>query len=227
MVKLPTDLLLAGAALLLLSPLLLAIAVAIVASSGRPVFYRGARAGLDGKIFRIFKFRTMVPGSENLGGPSTANNDPRLTRVGTFLRRSKLDELPQLLNILVGEMSVVGPRPQVQHYTDLYEDEMLDILSVRPGLTDYASIEFINLDAVLGDVDVDEYYRTYVEPRKNELRLRYVRERSFITDMKLIVLTMVAFLKLPHRWRRAARESANRALSTTSDLISGSRKQTK
>ena len=147
----------------------------------------------------------MVPGAENLGGPSTAKNDPRLTALGRILRRFKLDEWPQLINVLRGEMSIVGPRPQVSKYTDLYEGELLEILAVRPGITDYASIEFLSLDAILGDVDVDEYYMNVVEPQKNRLRLKYVREASLFTDLKIIAMTAVTMAQIQTRWKNSSR----------------------
>jgi len=128
--------------------------------------------------------------AEMVGGPSTAYNDARFTPLGKFLRKYKLDEIPQLLNILRGDMSFVGPRPQVEKYTSLYKDEELMILSVKPGLTDYASIKFINLDEILGDVSVDDKYLREIEPEKNKLRIKYVKERSFLVDVKLILATL-------------------------------------
>lgn len=181
-------------------PLVLIISLAIKLDSEGPAFYCGERVGRFGKIFRIFKFRTMVENAEKVGGPSSALNDPRFTKIGKILRKYKLDELPQLINILKGEMSIVGPRPQVEEYTSKYEGEEKMILSVRPGLTDYASIEFINLDKILGDENVDEKYRKEVEPRKNELRLKYVREKSFWTDIKIIFWTIVKFFELRKLW---------------------------
>lgn len=186
-------------ALLILWPVMAVIAIAIKLSGPGPVFYRGVRSGLHGNPFRIFKFRTMVADAEELGGPSTALHDPRLTPVGTFLRRYKLDELPQLFNILIGDMSVVGPRPQVEKYTKLYSGEEQIILTVRPGLTDYASIRFINLDAVLGDSNVDEKYFREIEPEKNKLRIEYVRNLSFRTDMNIIFLTLLHLFKIRSR----------------------------
>jgi len=202
MLKRLFDIAVAGVALVALLPALFLIAMSIMMSSPGPVLYRGKRTGRHGVPFRILKFRTMVVDGEGLGGPSTARNDPRLTRVGRFLRRFKLDELPQLLNVLRGDMSIVGPRPQVSTYTDLYSGEYLDILSVRPGLTDYASIEFVTLDDILGDHDVDQFYRTVIEPRKNTMRLRYVRERSLWVDVKIILLTIVAVIRIPFLWGR-------------------------
>ena len=134
--------------------------------------------------------------AENLGGHSTAFNDPRLTKVGKVLRKYKLDELPQLLNIILGDMSIVGPRPQVKKYTDIYNKEEEIILSVKPGLTDYASIEFINLDEILGDEKVDEKYLKEIEPQKNKLRIKYVKEFNFWVDIKIITLTLIKLLKI-------------------------------
>jgi lipopolysaccharide/colanic/teichoic acid biosynthesis glycosyltransferase len=184
------------AGLLILSPLLCIIALLIKIQSPGPIFYRGVRTGLHGKPFRIFKFRSMIVEAEKVGGPSTANNDPRLTKIGKFIRTYKLDELPQLINIIKGEMSFVGPRPQVEKYTKLYTGEEKIILSVRPGLTDYASIRFINLDEILGDEKVDEKYLKEIEPQKNKLRIQYVREQSFLTDMKIIFRTLARMFKV-------------------------------
>ena len=186
--------------LLVSMPLLAIVAVFIKLDSRGPVFYKGIRSGQFGKPFKIFKFRTMIPDAGKVGGPSTALNDPRLTRIGRFLRKYKIDELPQLINVLCGEMSFVGPRPQVEEYTKRYSDEEELILSVRPGLTDYASLRFINLDEFLGDDDVDEKYLREVEPEKNRLRLEYVRNQSFWTDVKILIRTVVALLGMGSKW---------------------------
>tara|TARA_B100000519_G_scaffold175478_1_gene164030 strand:+ start:40 stop:654 length:615 start_codon:yes stop_codon:yes gene_type:complete len=193
---------LAGASLglFLFSPLLIAIAIVIKLTSPGPVFYRGVRSGRHGKPFRIFKFRTMVEFAERLGGHSTARDDARLTKVGPVLRKYKLDELPQLLNVLVGDMSLVGPRPQVEYYTALYQGEELEIMSVKPGITDYASMEFIDLDNILGNEDVDTKYKEQVEPVKNRLRLRYVREASLWVDFKILVMTCVQLFRIRKKW---------------------------
>jgi lipopolysaccharide/colanic/teichoic acid biosynthesis glycosyltransferase len=175
--------------LLLLSPLLLVIALLVRWDSPGPVFYRGERAGRYGRPFRIFKFRTMVTGAERLGGMSTAAHDPRVTRVGTVLRRAKLDELPQLLNVLKGEMSLVGPRPEMPAYTRLYEGDEQVILTVRPGITDYASLHFFQLGEGLGDDAPDRVYEEQVRPVKNALRVRYVREQSFLGDLHILLRT--------------------------------------
>ena len=142
--------------LIVMSPLFLFIMLLIRITMGQPIFYQGRRVGIHGKIFKMYKFRTMVEDAERIGGPSTALNDARLTKTGKFLRKYKLDELPQFINILKGDMSLVGPRPQVEKYTSLYRGEEIKILSVRPGITDYASIKLIHLDRILGDENVDE-----------------------------------------------------------------------
>jgi lipopolysaccharide/colanic/teichoic acid biosynthesis glycosyltransferase len=194
------DLLLSITALIVVGLFLLIVAVLIKIQSPGPAFYRGVRSGLYGKTFRIYKFRTMVVDAEKLGGHSTALNDPRLTPIGKFLRKYKIDELPQLMNILIGDMSFVGPRPQVEKYTKLYSDEEKVILSVKPGLTDYASIHFINLDAILGDGDVDEKYLRDIEPVKNKLRIKYVQEHNFWEDMKILFMTFIGMMKIKSKW---------------------------
>ena len=182
-------------------PFLMVIAGLIKIEDPRgPIFYRGLRIGRYGKPFRIYKFRTMSLNAEEVGGPSTALNDPRLTRVGKFLRKYKLDEIPQLINILLGEMSFVGPRPQVEQYTRLYNDKEKVILSVRPGLTDYASVKFLNLDEILGDGDVDEKYFRQVEPEKNMLRIKYVKECSFWVDLTIILKTVLSLFRIRRAW---------------------------
>ncbi len=169
-----------------------------------PIFYRGVRVGKNKKTFKIWKFRTMVADAELKGGPSTALNDSRITSAGRFLRKYKLDEMPQLFNILSGEMSFVGPRPQVERYTMLYSGEEKLILTVKPGLTDYASLKYINLDQILGDGDIDEKYLKEIEPEKNKLRIKYVKEQSFLTDMKILYLTANRFLKIRSIWNTSS-----------------------
>jgi lipopolysaccharide/colanic/teichoic acid biosynthesis glycosyltransferase len=194
------DVLASIGALIFISPVVIFISVMVKATSRGPVFYRGVRSGLNGRPFRIFKFRSMIPNAELVGGPSTALNDPRLTRVGKILRKYKLDELPQLLNILAGHMSFVGPRPQVEEYTKRYKGEEKLILSVKPGLTDYASLKFINLDELLGDGNVDEKYVTEIEPEKNRLRLLYVKRRSFMEDLRILFRTGTKMLGIKSEW---------------------------
>lgn len=184
-----TDLGLSALAILVLVPFMLMIAVLIKVGSPGPVFYRGQRAGKNGRVFRILKFRSMVVDAEHKGGFSTAIDDPRLTGTGRLIRKYKLDEVPQFFNVLAGEMSLVGPRPQVLFYTNKYAGEERSILSVKPGITDLASLYFADMDAVLGSGDVDARYLTEVEPVKNKLRLRYVREQTYLLDMRILVET--------------------------------------
>jgi lipopolysaccharide/colanic/teichoic acid biosynthesis glycosyltransferase len=174
-------------------PLLLLVAVVIKLDSHGPVFYRGERVGRFGKLFRIFKFRTMCVDAEKIGGSSTSDNDPRITRVGGFLRRFKLDELPQLFNVLNGTMSFVGPRPQVAPLVELYTPDQRRLLDVRPGITDYASLKFRNLGQILeGEGDPDEAYLRVVAPEKIRLGLFYVDQNNFWTDLHIIVATVVS-----------------------------------
>lgn len=183
--------------LVLTAPLLAAIAVGIVLDSPGPVFYRGSRVGRAGQIFRIFKFRTMVPQADTLGGPSTADDDPRITRVGRWLRSYKLDELPQLLNVLRGEMSIVGPRPEVPQYAALLTGDERAILSVRPGMTDWASIWDIDEGrALAGSADAERKYLEEIRPQKVRLQLKYVQEQSLSTDLRIIAQTVARLLRL-------------------------------
>jgi lipopolysaccharide/colanic/teichoic acid biosynthesis glycosyltransferase len=170
-------------------PFLLIISIVISFDSPGPIIYKGVRSALNRGTFKIYKFRTMVNNAENKGGFSTANSDPRVTRVGIFLRKYKLDELPQFFNVLNGEMSLVGPRPQVLYYTDKYTDKESVILSVKPGITDLASLYFSSMDQTLGDVDVDQKYESEIEPIKNILRIRYAQERTFLMDMRILIET--------------------------------------
>ncbi|HET9949598.1 MAG TPA: sugar transferase, partial [Longimicrobiales bacterium] len=168
------DVVFAALGLIVLSPLMLAIAVVIRLDSPGPVLYRGVRVGRGGKHFRMLKFRTMVPDAERIGASSTTKDDPRLTRVGMFLRRHKLDELPQLINVLRGEMSFVGPRPQVPWVVDLYSEEERQLLSVQPGITDHASLRFSNEEEILqGAADPDAAYFELIAPEKTRLGLEY------------------------------------------------------
>ena len=185
-------------ALVLLIPLLpvyIVIALLIVIDSGFPVFYKADRGGYKGKTFKIFKFRSMVKNADKIGGGTTALNDSRITKVGAFLRKTKLDEIPQLFNILNGTMSFVGPRPELLRYTEKYAGEEECILKVRPGITDYSSIEFINLDEIVGGDNADEMYEKHVLKRKNELRVKYAKTVSFKTDVKLFFLTVHRTIK--------------------------------
>lgn len=182
--------------LLLISPVFIIVALLVKMQDGGPVFYLGERVGRNRQIFRIIKFRTMVVDAELKGGSSTSNRDPRLTKCGKYLRKYKLDEVPQLINVLKGEMSIVGPRPEVKNYTDMFSDEEMAILSIRPGITDWASIWNVDEGAVLaGAADPELAYLELVRPMKLKLQLKYVRERSFWVDLKIIFLTLVAIFQ--------------------------------
>lgn len=181
----------AGVGLVLLAPLLLVLALVIRLGSPGPVFYRGERVGLGGITFRILKFRTMVVEAEKSGGSSTPEDDPRITRVGHMLRRWKLDEAPQLINVVRGEMSLVGPRPQVRWAVDLYTPEERRLLSVRPGITDWASVRFRNEAEILrGSDDPDRLYLEKIAPEKIRLGLWYVDNQTFLEDLRIIFATL-------------------------------------
>ncbi|MFX0195649.1 MAG: sugar transferase [Candidatus Hodarchaeota archaeon] len=196
MLKRVFDILFSVLGLTLSSPLLLLIAFLIKREDGGPVFYRGVRIGRSEKPFRIFKFRTMVVNAEELGGPSTADDDPRITKIGRWLRKYKLDELPQLINVLRSEMSFVGPRPEVQHYVDMLTEKERAILNVRPGITDWASLWNPDEGAILaGSPDPEKTYMEKIRPTKIAFQLKYVKKRSFWIDLKIIVQTLLTILK--------------------------------
>jgi len=176
---------------MVLSPLMMGVAICVKLDSPGPVFYRGKRAGQHNRDFRIFKFRSMATDAEKMGGASTAGGDPRITRSGRFIRRYKIDELSQLINVLLGDMSLVGPRPEILHYTNDYQGEARDILSVRPGITDWASIWNPDEASVLeGADDPDRAYELLIQPTKLQLQLRYVRHRTFLTDIRILLYTI-------------------------------------
>lgn len=171
-------------------PVYFIIALAIAVESGFPVIYSPQRGGYKQKPFRIYKFRSMVKNADKIGGGTTALHDPRITKVGNFLRKTKLDEIPQLFNILRGNMSFIGPRPELLQYTEKYEGDEKLILEVRPGITDFSSIEFINLDEIVGQGNADEMYEKFVLKEKNQLRIKYAKEVSFTTDITLFAKTV-------------------------------------
>ena len=190
------DVLLSGAALLALWPLFLAIALAIKLDDPGPVFYRQVRVGRGGAPFRIFKFRSMVRDADKKGLTITVGRDSRITRVGAFLRKTKLDELAQLLNVLRGDMSFVGPRPEVEEYVALYTPRQRQVLLVRPGITDYASIAYRNENELLaGAEDPRKMYIEEIMPAKLELNMKYLREISPLSDVKLILGTIAAVVR--------------------------------
>ncbi|MFC1935251.1 sugar transferase [Chloroflexota bacterium] len=192
MLKRTFDVVFSLTTLVVTAPLFILIALWIRADSTGPVFYRGVRGGLHGKPFWIFKFRTMVANADQIGGPSTADDDPRVTKAGRFLRKYKLDELPQLISVLRGEMSLVGPRPEVLQEVKFYSEEESALLTVRPGITDYASIVFSNEGEILvGSEDPHQAYREKIQPEKIRLGLEYVRDRSLWVDLKILGRTFL------------------------------------
>lgn len=181
--------------LIVLIPAYVIIAMLILAETGRPVLYKAERGGYSGKNFYIYKFRTMVKDAEKLGGGTTALNDSRITKVGHVLRKTKLDESAQLINIIKGEMSFIGPRPELIRYTSQYEGPEKLILQVRPGITDYSSIEFINLDEIVGDQNADDIYEKFVLKKKNQLRIKYAQTVSAKNDLKLFFKTVTEVIR--------------------------------
>ena len=187
------DIAISAAALCVLWPVLLLIALAIVVDDPGPVFYRQVRVGRGGKPFRIFKFRTMVVDADKKGLSITVGRDSRITRVGALLRKTKLDELAQLLNVFLGDMSFVGPRPEVPRYVEMYTPYQRQVLLVRPGITDYASIAYRNEnDLLAGAEDPERMYIDVIMPDKIELNMKYLREISPLADIRLIFATIAA-----------------------------------
>lgn len=183
------DIIAATGGLALLLPLMIVAWAAVRATMGRPVLYAPMRTGKHGRLFKLYKFRTMSDDPSLSRTHHSGNDDPRLTGTGRILRRFKIDELPQLWNVLKGEMSIVGPRPETPDYTKLYTQDQMRILSLRPGITDFASIKFANLGAQLTGGDPDKLYFERVWDRKMALRLKYVDERSFWVDLWLVLMT--------------------------------------
>lgn len=191
MLKRTFDTVVAAVVLAGLLPLFLVVAALIKLDSPGPVFFRGTRVGRHGRPFRIFKFRTMVAQAEHLGGPSTPRDDTRITRTGRWLRRYNLDELPQFLNVFRGEMSIVGPRPEVPQYVALFSDEERSILAVRPGITDWATIWIRDEGRILaGSPDPEKTYLETIWPEKHRLALEYVRQHSIWVDLRIIWMTL-------------------------------------
>jgi len=194
MAKRALDLVISIPGLLLLSPLLLVLALWVKLDSRGPVLYRGKRVGQDGRPFLMYKFRTMVVGAEKRGPAVTYRDDPRITGAGRFLRRAKLDELPQLLNVLRGEMSLVGPRPEDPSYVAFYTPEQRLALSVKPGITGPTQLEYRDEASMLQGEGVDEEYVTRLMPEKLKLDLEYVRDRSLLLDLKILWRTATTML---------------------------------
>jgi len=191
-----SDIIISHFALVVLLPFILLISVVIKVTSKGPILYKGKRVGINGRCFKIYKFRTMVEDAERMGGPSTPDDDPRLTKIGKVLRKYKFDEIPQLLNVLKGDMSVVGPRPEVLEEVQTYTDEEKKVLLVKPGITDYASILFNNEGEILkGSSNPHQTYREKIRPEKLRLALQYINNNSFLVDLNIIIKTVTTIIR--------------------------------
>lgn len=176
---------------ILISPILVIISVLIKLTSKGPILFKQKRVGRYGKEFNILKFRTMVVNAEKLGKQITVGKDSRITKVGAFLRKYKFDELPQLINVIKGDMSLVGPRPEVPKYVELYNEKQRRVLDVRPGITDYASIEYRDENSILGRVDnPEEYYINVIMPHKIDLNMKYIEKNNVLIDIEIIFKTI-------------------------------------
>ena len=190
------DIVLSLLGLIFLLPIFVILAVWIKFDSQGSIFFRQIRVGKDGRDFRIYKFRTMIVNAEKMGIITIGERDPRITNSGYFLRKYKLDELPQLINVLKGEMSFVGPRPEVRKYVEMYNQEQLKILTVKPGITDYASIEYINEDEILGkSLNPEKTYIEEIMPQKIKYNMKYINNKTVIEYFKIIFLTIIEIIK--------------------------------
>lgn len=191
MIKRVFDIIFSFIGLIILLPFFFLFALLIVIDSGLPVFYFQKRVGKNGKDFSLWKFRTMKNDSEKFGQLTIGKKDSRVTSIGFFIRKYKLDELPQLINVFIGKMSLVGPRPEVRKYVEMYNEEQKKVLAVKPGITDYASVEYSNENEMLGNSEnPEQLYITEVMPAKLKLNLQYISEQNFLTDVKIIFRTL-------------------------------------
>ncbi len=197
------DVAVSGAGLVMVSPILLAAAIALKLESPGPAFYNGRRVGKDGRPFHIFKLRTMRPGADRQGPAVTAGDDPRITTVGRVLRRTKIDELPQLLNVLRGEMSLVGPRPEHPDYVVHYTPEQRRVLSVRPGITGPTALAFVDEEDVLRGADAETVYLASVMPQKLAVDLQYVETASLQGDLGILGRTVLVVVRRAFGARRS------------------------
>lgn len=193
MIKRLFDIIFSIFGLIVTLPIFSIVSLFVKITSQGPIFYNGTRIGINGRHFKIFKFRTMVKDADKIGGPSTSADDKRLTGIGKFLRKYKLDELPQFINILKGDMSFVGPRPEIPSEVQTYDPEVKNlILSIKPGLTDLASLADLHEEEVLeGSSDPHQIYREKIQPRKIALQLEYIQKKSFWLDIKILVKTFL------------------------------------
>lgn len=195
-VKRLMDIIISLLALFLIFPILILISLGILISSGRPVFFLQERVGKNWKTFKIIKFRTMIPQAELLGPGISSEEDNRINRFGKFLRKYKLDELPQFFNVLKGEMSLIGPRPELYKYAQLYKNDFTEILGLKPGITDYASIIYRNEALLLkGKLESESFYTLNILPEKIILCKKYLKDVSFTTDLKILFSTFRAIFK--------------------------------
>ena len=202
MLKRALDIAVAMIGLVIFSPFILLISILVKLDSPGPIFYRAPRVGQDGRVFRMYKFRTMVTNADNVGPAITLDKDPRITRVGALLRNGRLDEIPQLLNVLKGEMSMVGPRPEAPYYVEMYSTEQRSVLAAKPGMTGPAQIAFRHEEETLSDPEtVDDYYMNTILPPKLAMDLRYLEDHSIVTDLSILFQTAWALLadRLSHR----------------------------
>lgn len=196
MIKRTFDIVASGLGLIILSPLFVVISIWIVLDSPGGIFYRQIRVGKKGKDFYLFKFRSMHVGADRKGLITVGGRDPRVTHSGYYIRKYKLDELPQLINVLIGDMSLVGPRPEVRKYVNLYTPEQISVLNVRPGITDMASIRYRNENELLAKAkDPETFYIQTIMPDKLKINLEYVRHSSFLNDLNIILKTITAVLR--------------------------------
>ena len=190
------DFILSLVGLVVLAPIFIVLAIWIKIDSKGPVFYKQVRVGQNGIDFGLFKFRSMVVDADKKGLITVGGRDPRITRSGYFIRKYKLDELPQLINVLLGDMSLVGPRPEVRKYVELYTDEQQKVLSVKPGITDYASIEYMDENEILGkSTDPEKTYIEEIMPEKIKYNMKYIKNRSLIEYFKIIFLTVLKIIR--------------------------------
>ena len=186
------DIVCSGLGLIILSPFLLFIAIRIKMDSDGPVFFKQIRVGEKGREFKILKFRTMVVDAEKLGRQITVGNDSRITKIGAFLRKYKIDELPQLINVFKGDMSLVGPRPEVPRYVNMYTEEQRKVLDVKPGITDLASIRYRDENELLGQAEnPDEFYINTIMPDKLALNVEYINKSNIFLDIYIILKTIL------------------------------------
>jgi len=175
---------------------MLLISALIKSESSGPVFFRQNRVGKDGRVFRLFKFRSMFLNADKKGLITIGNNDRRITKTGAFIRKYKFDEIPQLINVLKGEMSIVGPRPEVEYYVEMYSNEQRKVLSVKPGITDWASIKYIKENELLaGSAHPEKLYIEVVMPDKLKINSEYIDNGSFLLDLKIIWFTLIKIIK--------------------------------